>query len=143
MYWQVANLLGEEIPQIWALCGRGSRSSLRVLRPGLAVTEMAVSPLPGAPQAVFTVRRSQTDEFDAYIVVSFTNATLVSVTFDLQKQGNSSATSSPSPAMSNSTVSQSPLQPLSLRGRAIPCAFWTASMASSWCPLSALQAWDA
>ena len=73
----MANLLGEEIPQIWALCGRGSRSSLRVLRPGLAVTEMAVSPLPGAPQAVFTVRRSQTDEFDAYIVVSFTNATLV------------------------------------------------------------------
>ena len=73
----MANLLGEEIPQIWALCGRGSRSSLRVLRPGLAVTEMAVSPLPGAPQAVFTVRRSRTDEFDAYIVVSFTNATLV------------------------------------------------------------------
>ncbi len=74
---QVANLLGEEIPQIWAICGRGSRSSLRVLRPGLAVTEMAVSPLPGAPQAVFTVRRARTDEYDAYIVVSFTNATLV------------------------------------------------------------------
>ena len=74
---QVANLLGEEIPQIYALCGRGPRSTLRVLRPGLAVTELAVSPLPGNPTAVWTIRRSLTDEFDAYIVVSFTNATLV------------------------------------------------------------------
>ena len=47
----MANLLGEEIPQIWAACGRGARSTLRVLRPGLAVTEMAVSPLPGNPTA--------------------------------------------------------------------------------------------
>ena len=53
---QVANLLGEEIPQIYALCGRTSRASLRVLRPGLAVAEMAVSPLPGAPAGVWTVR---------------------------------------------------------------------------------------
>ena len=52
---QVANLLGEEIPQIYALCGRTSRASLRVLRPGLAVTEMAVSPLPGVPAGVWTV----------------------------------------------------------------------------------------
>jgi hypothetical protein len=47
------------------------------MRPGLAVTELAVSPLPGNPTAVFTVKRSVGDEFDAYIVVSFTNATLV------------------------------------------------------------------
>ena len=52
---QVANLLGEEIPQIYATCGRTSRASLRVLRPGLAVAEMAVSPLPGAPAGVWTV----------------------------------------------------------------------------------------
>ena len=125
---QVANLAGEEIPQIYAACGRGSRSTLRVLRPGLAVTgkraahgvglacrcrsrppggvsslagehpalaaplparlpahlpwpapraEMAVSPLPGNPTAVWTIKRSVGDEFDAYIVVSFSNATLV------------------------------------------------------------------
>jgi splicing factor 3B subunit 3 len=49
------------------------------MRPGLAVTELAVSPLPGNPTAVFTVKRAIGDEFDAYIVVSFTNATLVSV----------------------------------------------------------------
>lgn len=74
---QVANLLNEEIPQIYALCGRGPRASLSVLRPGLAVTELAVSPLPGAPTAVWTVRRNATDDFDAFIVVSFANATLV------------------------------------------------------------------
>lgn len=74
---KVANLAGEEIPQIYAACGRGSRSTLRVLRPGLAVTEMAVSPLPGNPTAVWTIKRSVGDEFDAYIVVSFSNATLV------------------------------------------------------------------
>jgi len=144
---QVANLAAEEIPQIYAACGRGSRSTLRVLRPGLAVTgkpsrgglvgwaavlvgsllgcscrtsccahvvpfcwslcwlclrqpsspfqpqshltrpcstpplpcpaEMAVSPLPGNPTAVWTIKRSAADEFDAYIIVSFSNATLV------------------------------------------------------------------
>ncbi|KAK9824249.1 hypothetical protein WJX72_008915 [[Myrmecia] bisecta] len=74
---RVANLLNEEIPQIYTLCGRGPRSTLRVLRPGLAVTEMAVSPLPGNPTAVWTIRRSAADEFDAYIIVSFLNATLV------------------------------------------------------------------
>lgn len=75
---QVANLLNEEIPQVFTLCGRGPRSTLRLLRPGLAVTEMAVSPLPGNPTAVWTIKRTMLDDFDAYIIVSFTNATLVS-----------------------------------------------------------------
>jgi len=39
------------------LCGRGPRSSLRVLRHGLEVSEMAVSELPGNPNAVWTVKR--------------------------------------------------------------------------------------
>lgn len=71
------NLLKEETPQIYALCGRGPRSTLRVLRPGLGVTELAASPLPGNPTAVWTIRTSNMNEFDSYIVVSFTNATLV------------------------------------------------------------------
>jgi len=73
----VANLLNEETAQLYALCGRGARASLRVLRHGLAVAEMAVSELPGNPTAVWTIRRAAADELDAYIVVSFTNATLV------------------------------------------------------------------
>lgn len=55
---QVANLANEEIPQIYALCGQGPRSSLRVLRPGLGIAEMAVSPLPGQPTGVWTVSSS-------------------------------------------------------------------------------------
>ncbi|MCO5600362.1 hypothetical protein L7F22_054473 [Adiantum nelumboides] len=74
---KVLNMFEEETPQVFALCGRGPRSSLRVLRPGLAVTEMAISGLPGLPNAVWTVKKSINDEFDAYIVVSFMNATLV------------------------------------------------------------------
>ncbi|KAJ6690340.1 hypothetical protein OIU85_006596 [Salix viminalis] len=74
---KVANLFDEETPQIFSLCGRGPRSSLRILRPGLAISEMAVSQLPGVPSAVWTVKRNLSDEFDAYIVVSFNNATLV------------------------------------------------------------------
>lgn len=77
MDFKVANFFDEETPQIYALCGRGNRSSLRILRPGLAVTEMAVSPLPGTPRAVWTVKKSVTDDFDSYIIVSFVNATLV------------------------------------------------------------------
>lgn len=74
---KVSNLLNEEVPQIYAGCGRGSGSSLRVLRPGLAVTENAASPLPAVPTGVWTLKKSVTDEYDSYIVVSFANATLV------------------------------------------------------------------
>ena len=73
----VDELAGEATPQIHVLCGRGFRSSLRVLRHGVSVTEMAVSELPGKPIAVWTVRAKQEDEFDHYIIVSLTNATLV------------------------------------------------------------------
>lgn len=38
---------------------------------------MAVSELPGNPNAVWTVRKNIDDQFDAHIVVSFLNATLV------------------------------------------------------------------
>ncbi len=80
MFTQVANLARdkEEIPQLYVVGGRGPRATLAVLRPGLAVTELAVSPLPGMPNAVFTCKRALGDEFDAYIIVSFANATLVS-----------------------------------------------------------------
>lgn len=71
------NLTGEESPQQYALCGRGSRSTFRILRHGLEVSEMAVSELPGNPGAVWTVKASAADPYDAFIVVSFVNATLI------------------------------------------------------------------
>jgi splicing factor 3B subunit 3 len=77
MYCQIADLANEDTPQMYTLCGRGPRSSLRVLRHGLEVSEMAVSELPGNPNAVWTVKKNTEDEYDAYIIVSFVNATLV------------------------------------------------------------------
>lgn len=73
----IGDLTREDAPQIYALCGRGASSNLKVLRNGLEVSEMAVSELPGNPNAVWTVRRNVDDKFDAHIVVSFLNATLV------------------------------------------------------------------
>jgi splicing factor 3B subunit 3 len=73
----VANLLGEEAPQVYAACGRGARSTLRCLRPGLAVAELAASALPGAATGVWTLRARLEDAHDALIVVSFAEATLV------------------------------------------------------------------
>ena len=52
-------MANEDTPQIYAACGRGPRSTLRVLRHGLEVSEMAVSELPGNPNAVWTVKRRQ------------------------------------------------------------------------------------
>lgn len=74
---QIADLASEDTPQLYVACGRGPRSSMRVLRHGLEVSEMAVSELPGNPNAVWTVKKKADDEFDAYIIVSFVNATLV------------------------------------------------------------------
>ena len=64
-------------PSLVALCGKSARSTLRTLTRGLAVAEMAVSELPGNPNAVWTVKKRRSDAYDAYIVVSFVNATLV------------------------------------------------------------------
>ena len=51
-------MANEDTPQLYVACGRGPRSSLRVLRHGLEVTEMAVSELPGNPNAVWTVKKN-------------------------------------------------------------------------------------
>lgn len=82
---KVQNLTNEETPQVHVLCGQGGRSSFRILKHGLEISEMAVSELPGNPNAVWTVKSSADgnifplyiDPFDAFIIVSFVNATLV------------------------------------------------------------------
>lgn len=74
---QIADIANEDTPQVLMACGRGPRSTFRVLRHGLEVSEMAVSELPGSPNAVWTIKRRADEEFDSYIVVSFINATLV------------------------------------------------------------------
>ncbi|GJX38869.1 spliceosome-associated protein 130 A [Tanacetum coccineum] len=69
---KVVTLSEDETAQILVTpCGRGPRSSLRILRPGLSIIEMAVLQFPSVLSAVWTVKRNVNDEFDAYIVISF------------------------------------------------------------------------
>ena len=74
---QVANLTGEDAPQLYTISGRGPRSTLRTLRHGLEVTEIVSSELPGAALAVWTLKYRAADEYDKLIVLSFSNGTLV------------------------------------------------------------------
>ncbi|KAI9758926.1 MAG: pre-mRNA-splicing factor rse1 [Chaenotheca gracillima] len=74
---KVANLGEEDASQIFAVCGSGARSTFRSLRNGLEVSEIVESELPGRPDAVWTTKITREDEFDAYIVLSFSNGTLV------------------------------------------------------------------
>jgi splicing factor 3B subunit 3 len=71
------NLTEEDAPQLYAICGTGARSTFRTLRHGLEVSEIVESELPSVPSAVWTTKRTKSDEYDAYIVLSFTNGTLV------------------------------------------------------------------
>src|SRR3546814_10280793 len=60
----VDNLHHEETPQIYALCGQGERSSLRILRHGVSVSALAVSGLPEKPNAIWTVKERCDGEVD-------------------------------------------------------------------------------
>lgn len=67
----------ENHSQIYALCGRGPRSSLRVLQQGLSIEELADNELPGRPKYVWTLKKEYTSEYDGYIIISFEGSTLV------------------------------------------------------------------
>lgn len=100
----VADLTVEHTPQIYTLCGRASRSSLRVLRHGLAVTEMAVSELPGNPNRVWAVKKSVHDPQHSYIVVSFVNATIVLAVGETVAEVNDSGILDSTPTLSLSLL---------------------------------------
>lgn len=70
------DLRGEGTPQLYALCGRGSRSSLRVLQQGLSITMLSQNALPYAPRGLWTLRDLHSG-LDRYMVISFNNATIV------------------------------------------------------------------
>jgi splicing factor 3B subunit 3 len=84
----VGELAGNEVsPQIYTLTGRGPRSTVRILRHGASVTELAVSDLPGIPGGIFTIVDNKivtsvvNDKWkkrhDQFIIVTFADATLV------------------------------------------------------------------
>ncbi|KKK13683.1 hypothetical protein P175DRAFT_0503964 [Aspergillus ochraceoroseus IBT 24754] len=74
---KVANLSEDDAPQIFTISGTGARSTFRTLKHGLEVSEIVESELPSVPSAVWTTKLTRADEFDAYIVLSFANGTLV------------------------------------------------------------------
>jgi splicing factor 3B subunit 3 len=71
------------VHQLVAACGRGPRSSLRLLQQGTHVAEIGRSSLPGAPLAVFTLKGPESasagtaTSADRYVLLSFSNATVV------------------------------------------------------------------
>ena len=67
----------QNTPSLLTLCGRGPRSSLRCLQPGIQITEIASSPLPGTPNAVFGAKKTADDPYHSYFVVSFPDCTMV------------------------------------------------------------------
>lgn len=74
---KIANLTEEDAPQIYTICGTGARSSFRTLKHGLEVSEIVESELPSVPSAVWTTKLRRDDQYDAYIILSFSNGTLV------------------------------------------------------------------
>ena len=74
---KVANLTEDDAPQIYSICGTGARSSFRKLKHGLDVNDIVDSQLPAPPTRVWTTKTTRSDQYDAYIVLSFTNGTLV------------------------------------------------------------------
>lgn len=54
---KVANTIyGSDAPQIFAACGRGPRSSLKMLRHGLEVEEIVASPLGFQPNGIWATK---------------------------------------------------------------------------------------
>jgi splicing factor 3B subunit 3 len=74
---KLANLTGDDAPQIYTVGGTGARSSFRTLKHGLEVSEIVESELRTVPSAVWTTKLTRGDDYDAYIVLSFANGTLV------------------------------------------------------------------
>lgn len=74
---KIMDLLGDDSPQIYTICGTGARSTFRTLKHGLEVSEIVESELPSVPSAVWTTKLTRNDQYDAYIILSFTNGTLV------------------------------------------------------------------
>jgi len=71
---QIDDLAKADVPQLYCASGTGARSTMRVLRQGLAVAELASIKLAGTPKGVWTVRNG---DLDALIVVSYQETTMV------------------------------------------------------------------
>jgi splicing factor 3B subunit 3 len=53
---KVMELMGDDSPQIYSICGRGARSAFRTLRHGIQALQVGASELPGYPKSIWTLR---------------------------------------------------------------------------------------
>lgn len=74
---KIADLTGEDAPQIYSISGNGARSHFRMLKHGLEINEVATSELPGTVSGVWTTRSTKHDKYDAYIILTSSNNTLI------------------------------------------------------------------
>ncbi|KAI0134679.1 CPSF A subunit region-domain-containing protein [Xylariales sp. AK1849] len=74
---KVVNLMEENTPQIYSVCGNGARSRFRMLKHGLQVQEVVASELPGRASAVWTTKLTRQDKYDTYIILASSNNTLI------------------------------------------------------------------
>lgn len=74
---KVAQLFGDSSKEIYAACGRGPRSSLRVLRHGVAMETVAEHQLQGAYDRVWSLKASAQDEHHSFLVASSSSETIV------------------------------------------------------------------
>merc|ERR1711920_86307 len=76
---KVDNILAEDTPQLFIACGKGSKSTLRLLRYGISVLESTCVELPEYPTNVFTLRAKQSEVPHKYLVVTYSESTMVLV----------------------------------------------------------------
>ncbi|KAG4293576.1 pre-mRNA-splicing factor rse-1 [Fusarium proliferatum] len=74
---KVADLTGDGAPQIYSVSGNGARSHFRILKHGLEINEVATSELPGTVYGVWATRLKRHDKYDAYIILTSPDNTLV------------------------------------------------------------------
>lgn len=73
----VTNLTSDDTPQICTISGQGARSAFKALEYGMVVNEVVSSELPAVPLSVWTTKLTAADAVDKYIILSFSNETLV------------------------------------------------------------------
>lgn len=63
------DILEEGNPQIFAACGRGPYSSLKIIRYGLPVTQSGNFDLPFTPTGIWSLKDKFSDQFYKYLII--------------------------------------------------------------------------
>lgn len=66
MAWLAPVTQQSDTPQFYLACGKGARSSFRMLRHGLEAEESVSSELPGVPNGVWTVKLREDGQFSSF-----------------------------------------------------------------------------